>query len=116
MDILSHAVLNNANARIEKDYLGATVVRGNPTESACINFLLKKGVDGFNEIQKKQGNELQRIPFSSSRKRQSIAMKHPTDPGMVRIISQGAPDFVLKQTTRYLDSTGDIVQFDSSME
>jgi magnesium-transporting ATPase (P-type) len=58
--------------------------------------LQSNGIDIFEENLKKDGKKLAVIPFNSGRKRQSIAMTHPNQPGMVRIISQGAPDFVLK--------------------
>ena len=108
---IQQCVLGNCNARLEKEK-GEVVVLGNPTEVAIINFLIKNGVNAYEDVKKKNGNILQSIPFSSARKRQSTIMIHPKNSDMVRVISQGAPDFVLKQTTRTLDKNGNVVDYD----
>lgn len=51
-----------------------------------------------------------RIPFTSTRKMGSIVVRNPNKTGErdeVRVYCKGAPDFVLKNTTKFVSAKGE---------
>jgi len=80
-----------------------------------IKFLMSNGVDGFYEANNRN-TILQTLPFNSKRKMQSSCILDKEDPQVVWCISQGAPDYVMKNCTQMLTESGDIVEFDEAAQ
>jgi len=55
------------------------------------------------------------IPFSSSRKRGSIVLKHPSQDGMVRIYTKGAPDMLFPKVSHVKNDQGEACHRDDSV-
>jgi len=61
----------------------------------------------YREVRKTNANNVLKIvPFSSETKTMSSVLNFK---GKVHVFSKGAPDFLLKNCTRYLDASGNPV-------
>ena len=63
------------------------------------------------EVKRTAGLMLTNIPFDSVRKHDVVAIQHPDDESIVRIVMKGAPEVVLTQCNQYLNNEGDFSDF-----
>ena len=109
-DLLAECVLYNSSAHIELDDKGKQVVVGNVTEKGLFEYLMRSGANAF-DLQAHRdvdGFEVLSIPFSSLRKRQLTAVRHPTEQGKVRVDLKGAPDMCIPLCTKILTTDGEL--------
>lgn len=83
----------------KEDYL----IRGNITDQGVLNFFKQtmgpEPIIAYMDEIKAVGKTLHKIPFSSSRKKQSIIVHQPGQEGTdkeVRVYTKGGPDFMLR--------------------
>jgi magnesium-transporting ATPase (P-type) len=83
----------------KEDYL----VRGNITDQGVLNFFKQtmgeEPIIAYIDEIKAEGKTLLKIPFSSSRKKQTIVVHQPDQEGTdkeVRVYTKGGPDFMLR--------------------
>lgn len=98
-------------ARVEMDENARYSPNGNPTEASMLRFWQMNGIRIEEEVKRTAGRMLTNIPFDSVRKHDVVAVQHPEDDSLVRIVMKGAPEVVLNQCTRYLDNAGNISDF-----
>jgi Ca2+ transporting ATPase len=95
---------------------GKYQTKGNVTEQGIIKFLaqiydFEACIKRRNELD--DGDIAALIPFSSKRKRASIAV-YQRNSNTVRVYSKGAPDMLLQNVTHYVTSSGFISNIDYS--
>ena len=56
------------------------------------------------------------IPFSSDRKRMTVAYELPGGEGIVRVVVKGAPEYIIPLCTKELDSSNDANEFEGAGE
>ena len=104
------AVIFNSTARIEVDKeTNLDIVTGNVTEKGLVEYLIKSGVPVkalYAERDDKNKTKLIfDIPFSSKRKRATIAYKIDND-SKVRVYCKGAPEVVIEFCEKYIGEGG----------
>ncbi len=106
-DIISECVLYNCSAYVEKLESGVKVAKGNVTEVGLLNYLTKQGVDVEAGLKQKTQDGFFEflIPFSSSRKRATSAVRNPRSK-KVSVYVKGAPEIVIDLCDRYLGENG----------
>lgn len=74
---------------------GELVSKGNVTECGMINYLLKQGAPVKETLDRRESENLIEfsIPFSSSRKRATTAVKEGED---IRVFCKGAPEILIE--------------------
>ena len=80
---------------------------GSPVEVGLLNFLLSKGVNVQEKLieRESEGVSLKLwIPFSSDRKRMTVAYTLADQPDTVRLVVKGAPEFLVRMCSTKLDS------------
>jgi magnesium-transporting ATPase (P-type) len=103
--ILAESVIYNCSAHVELEK-GVKTAKGNVTEVGMLKYLMEsnieidtlftnRGHDDFYEFQ---------IPFNSSRKRQTSAVRLSN--GKVRVFVKGGPEIVIEQCGWTLDAEG----------
>ena len=94
-DNMALKAMNYANdTKITKD----SELKGDPTETALIQFGLNKGFDVREEV--KREPRLADLPFDSTRKMMSTI--HQLEDGRFLVALKGAPDMLLERTTKIL--------------
>jgi magnesium-transporting ATPase (P-type) len=101
-------VIYNCSAYVEKLENGEKVAKGNVTEVGLLNYFTKQGIDVDASLQKKTQNGFFEflIPFSSSRKRATSAVRNPRTK-QVSVFVKGAPEIVIDLCDRYLAENGE---------
>lgn len=112
-DLLAEGVLYNCSARIEKKE-GVETPAGNVTEQGLLRFLLDLKVPCQKILLKKDEHILQVIPFNSLRKKATTAIRHPSNPKLIRIFCKGAPEIVLSCVNKMFDRSGQVVYIDEA--
>ena len=105
--IINESVLNNCSAYVEKLENGEKIAKGNVTEVGLLNYLTKQGTDVETALQTKTQNGFFEflIPFSSSRKRATSAVRN-SHSKKVSVFVKGAPEIVIDLCDRYLAENG----------
>ena len=82
---------------------GKKVSKGNVTECGLINHMLRSNIPVEELLQKKEAEGFVEflIPFSSSRKRATSAIRNPRT-GRVSVFCKGAPEIVMELCDNYL--------------
>jgi Ca2+ transporting ATPase len=75
---------------------------------------MDNGVDAQAMLRSKEDRIVEVIPFNSARKKATAAIRHPSDPNLVRVFTKGAPDYVLPVCNRYFDAAGNVVPLDNA--
>jgi len=103
--ILAESVIYNCSAHVEeKD--GQKVAKGNVTEVGLLKYLMESNIS-IDELYINKGSETFfefQIPFNSSRKRQTSAVRLAN--GNVRVFVKGGPEIVIEQCTSSLNAEG----------
>jgi magnesium-transporting ATPase (P-type) len=121
VDLMFSSIMWNSSAFIEvhtdadkvKEF-GKYQTKGNVTEQGIIKFLaqiydFEACIKRRNELD--DGDIAALIPFSSKRKRASIAV-YQRNSNTVRVYSKGAPDMLMLNTTNILEADGSTVALD----
>lgn len=107
---IHRAVIFNSTARIEVDSeTKLDTVTGNATEKGLIEYLTKSSVPVKALYAERDDRNKTKlifdIPFSSKRKRATIAYKIDND-SKVRVYCKGAPDIVIEFCEKYIGEGG----------
>lgn len=94
----------SVNSSANPIFEGSTVDQiGNKTDCALLELAHKLGYN-YREVRKQfAANTIKVVPFSSETKSMSTVIR---EDGKVVAYTKGAPDFVLKNCTRFLDASG----------
>jgi len=108
VDTLLHNMSINSSAYESKDANGKSIMIGNRTDCAIVNFCSKLGCDyqKFRDEHPKDGM----IPFSSARKRMSTLV---TLDGKKILMTKGASEIILSLCTKQMDKEGNVVELDA---
>jgi len=100
-------VLYNCSAHVEVED-GNKVAKGNVTECGILNFLMSCNVDVEATLKKKEKDDIVEftIPFSSSRKRATSAIRNPRLNGEISVFCKGAPEMVIELCDSIIDKDG----------
>ena len=120
MNTLYDCIIFNCDAHMQMDNKNDYTPVGSPVEVGLLKFLVFKGIavqDKLNErereIEGENCNKLMSwIPFSSDRKRMTVAYRLRENLDIVRVIVKGAPEFVTPMCSSKLDSFNQAVNFD----
>lgn len=99
--IISYSVLCN-NSEISSTGLGGAKTTGEPTENALLMSGIKHGMN--KKDLEKTYKRIGEIPFDSSRKLMTTV--HKCTDGKFKVITKGAPDFLIKYCTHYETNDG----------
>ena len=102
-DVLTGGCLANNAMLQEQD--GEWVVQGDPTEAS---FLVAEAKLGTQDRRTRRFTRVAEIPFTSERKLMSSLHTDASRPGMIAMVTKGAPDVLLEQCTRI--RVGDTVE------
>lgn len=110
--LLNESICFNSSAYIEVLDDGSRKTKGNVTEVGIIDYLRRSGFnDEAEQLIKDRVLEnvevIASLPFSSARKRSSVAVKHPKQAGLVRVYVKGAPDMVMKHCSSIILEDGE---------
>jgi len=80
--------------------------RGSPVEVGILNLLLNSGVSVQEKLIERERDHILQlwIPFSSDRKRMTVAYTLKDHPEHVRLVIKGAPEKIVPLCTHKLDS------------
>lgn len=108
--ILAQSVVYNSSARVETESNGLKVCKGNVTEVGLYKYLMssKFDVEDLTEHKDEEGFLEFVIPFNSTRKRQTTAVRLSS--GKVRVFVKGGPEIVMELCTRTIDSQGNDIE------
>lgn len=104
-DLLTESILYNCSAHVETEN-GKQVSKGNVTECGIIDYLLKSNAQVEETLAKREATGFVEfmIPFSSSRKRATSAIRNPRlSNEKVSVFCKGAPEIVIDLCTRVID-------------
>lgn len=106
--LLAESVIYNSSAHVEVEN-GQKVAKGNVTEVGMIKYLMDSKVEVESLIHRRgqDGTFEFQIPFNSSRKRQTSAVRLTN--GNVRVFLKGGPDFIIDKCSHTLDAQGKAV-------
>lgn len=105
-DCLYEAIVLNCDAHMQMKGVNYKP-SGSPVEVGLLNFLLAKGVNVQEKLieRESEGVSLKLwIPFSSDRKRMTVAYTLADQPDTVRLVVKGAPEFLVRMCSTKLDS------------
>ena len=90
------------------------IPNGSPVEVGLLKFLIENEVPVQEQlIERERTFKLETmIPFSSERKKMTVAYRLPGGDGIVRVIVKGAPENIIPACTKELDSTNDPNEFE----
>ena len=100
ISLIKDSILFNCDARVEMADDATYKPVGSGTECGLLQFLQDNEILIHEEIKRKIGRILTVIPFNSQRKRQIVAIQHPDDSNIVRIIAKGAPEVLITKCRR----------------
>ena len=88
--------------------------RGSPVEVGILNLLLNSGVSVQEKLVERERDHILQlwIPFSSDRKRMTVAYSLKDHPDHVRLVCKGAPEMIVKLCSSKLDSFAQQAPFD----
>lgn len=88
--------------------------RGSPVEVGILNMLLSSGVSVQDKLIERERDHLLQlwIPFSSDRKRMTVAYTLKDHSDYVRLVIKGAPEVIVPLCSHKMDSAGQPVPFD----
>ncbi len=106
IELIKESILFNSESRIEMNDQAYYVPVGNGTETGLIKFLQDAEVPVHEIMQRKMGNVLTVIPFSTIRKRSLCAFNLSNN--VVRIYVKGAPEYVIASCSKAFDVDGSL--------
>ena len=85
------------------------IAKGNVTEVGLLNHLMRSKVEIEALMQNKEAPGFVEfmIPFSSSRKRATSAVRNPRLNGSVHVFCKGAPEIVIELCDRFIGKDGE---------
>jgi magnesium-transporting ATPase (P-type) len=109
-------IILNSEARMEMsdDDTPKFVPTGSPVEVGLLRFLVDDEVPVHEELVNRERNYVLKtmIPFSSQRKRMTVAYQLPETDGTVRVVVKGAPEYIVPLCTKELDQNDDPQDFE----
>lgn len=115
-NFLADLIIMNTDARVEmSDNDHKYVPCGNAIEVSLLNFLVGNNYAVQEQmIRRERTYKLEaKIPFSSDRKRLTVAYRIP-ESNIVRVVIKGAPEEIVRSCTRERDSSNDVISFDGN--
>lgn len=109
--LIKEAIIYNCTARIEMSDKALYEAVGNGTECGMLTFLQGNEIPVHELLKRKIGRVLTEIPFNPIRKRMLVAVNHPEDEELVRIIVKGAPEYVIGLCTGKMNEDGEVEDF-----
>lgn len=108
--VLAESVVYNSSAHVETESNGLKSVKGNVTEVGLLKYLMasKVDVEGLIDNKGKDGFIIFQIPFNSTRKRQTTAVRLPN--GKVRVFVKGGPEIVIEHCKKTINTQGQEVE------
>ena len=105
LNIFTESVIYNSSAFVEL-VKGKNVPKGNVTEVGLLKYLIDSKIDVHSYIQNKNKDGFIEftIPFNSTRKRQTTAVRFAD--GSVRVFVKGGPEIVMPFCTKQISSKG----------
>ena len=99
LNIFTESVIYNSSAFVEL-VIGKNVTKGNVTEVGLLKYLIDSKIDVHSYIQNKNKDGFIEftIPFNSTRKRQTTAIRFAD--GSVRVFVKGGPEIVMPFCTK----------------
>ena len=110
-----NCILLNTEARMEMgDDEHKYIPSGSPVEVGLLKFLIENEFPIQDELVNRERNfKLETmIPFSSERKKMTVAYRLPGGDGTVRVVVKGAPEYIIPACTKELDSSNDPNEFE----
>ena len=116
-NLVAECVAYNCTAHIESNG-DNKVAKGNVTEVGLINHLMRSQVKVETLLQNKETPSFLEftIPFSSSRKRATSAIRNPRLNGSVHVFCKGAPEIVIELCDRYINKNGEEKDLTAAMK
>jgi len=117
MKVFQNCLLLNTEARMEMgDDDHKYTPKGSPVEVGLLKFLIEQEVPVQDQlVERERMYQLKTmIPFSSDRKRMTVAYKLPGEENTVRVVVKGAPELLIPLCTRELDSSNDANEFEGT--
>ena len=113
--IFENCIILNTEARMEmEDEQGKYQPCGSPVEVGLLKFLIDQEVAVQEAlIDRERFYKLKTmIPFSSERKRMTVAYQIPGEDNTVRVVVKGAPEYIVPLCTKELDSSNEANEFE----
>ena len=90
------------------------IPNGSPVEVGLLKFLIDNEVPVQDQLVERERlfKLMTMIPFSSERKRMTVAYRLPGEDGTVRVVVKGAPEYIIPVCTKELDSSNDPNEFE----
>jgi len=109
IDLIQESILYNNDCRIEMNDEAFWEPIGNGTEVGLIKFLQDAEVPVHDIMKKSFGRVETEFPFSTQRKRQVTAVRHPEKESIVRVYMKGAPEVVVSRCSRTYYTDGKVI-------
>ena len=110
-----NCILLNTDARMEMgDDDHKYIPSGSPVEVGLLKFLIEQEIPVQEKlVERERVFKLETmIPFSSERKKMTVAYRLPGEDGIIRVVVKGAPEYIIPACTKELDSSNDPTEFE----